>query len=424
MRLDYNFENGVIGSLLIDPLPVLPIIRRKLSAGDFCDKNNRLIFQAACSLADEGKAVDVLTILEAAELNEEGGRYAAELMQLTPTAANVETYIEGVLKRAQKDRLRQLCDELAELLLLPGSSTDALCTFMQRGLGDISESNTPSNSVGGEALENYYSLLRDIDLGLVAPFIKSGYSELDEILGGFAREGLYILAARPGMGKTTLGLQIADRVAKRGLSTLFVSLEMSQEQISAKRVAVLSGLPYRKLACAALDAGEYEKVCRACDILSKRPLRLNKKRSCTLEDIELTARQIPELAFLVIDYLGLIQNSRGSSLYEKMSDTSGGLKRLAMSLGIPILCLAQLNREVENRCGNEPKLSDLRDSGAIEQDADGVILLLGLTEKEKLSGCGDIDCIVAKNRHGATGRAKLRWFLDSGRIVGKDGAPV
>ncbi|MGI5881381.1 MAG: DnaB-like helicase C-terminal domain-containing protein, partial [Syntrophomonadaceae bacterium] len=161
---------------------------------------------------------------------------------------------------------------------------------------------------------------------------------------------------------------------------------------------------------------EYAPIAESCSALSSRPLTINRKPSATVEDISFLAHQVNNLGFIVIDYLGLIRNNYGTKLYEKVTDTSNKLKALARQLGVPILCLAQLNREVEGRQSGRPKISDLRDSGAIEQDADGILLLYRDMDDVPDDYPADLTCIIGKNRHGRTGEINLKFFLPTGRI--------
>ena len=193
---------------------------------------------------------------------------------------------------------------------------------------------------------------------------------------------------------------------------------MPKEQITAKRVAVHAGLNYEKVLTGELEPSEWKKVTDSCAVLSDYPLTINRKPSATVDEIGFMARRVKNLGFVVIDYLGLIENNNGRSQYEKITDTSKRLKRLALTLGVPILCLAQLNREVEGRNTNKPRVSDLRDSGAIEQDADGILLLHRDLEdaSDDPSVPTELTCTIGKNRHGRIGEVKFMFFLSSGRI--------
>ena len=421
MNENYDYEKAVIGALLIDPDSVLPIIRARLTDESFKQSIPRAIFKSAVKLADEGRTVDPVTIASESGASSE---YLASAMTETPTAANVKAHIDCLIEQNMRVGILELIDDIPSHVK---ESPKELCAYLQDEINRVSSQQTEADIItSSEMCSAFYDKLSKVAAGEVKPALSTGYPDIDEILGGMLPEGLYILAARPGGGKTSLGLQIADRVARTDTPTLFVSLEMSNDQLTARRVSVLTGIPLYNIVNAKLEDWDWDKVSDGMDVLSKRPLQLNRRRSASVEDIGFMARQVKGLGFVVIDYLGLIKGNERKSLYEKTTDISNKLKRLAMQLGVPILVLAQLNREVEARgSDSEPRLSDLRDSGAIEQDADGVMLLSGLTQTER-ENCTDgtvpakLTLIIAKNRHGALGRVTLNWYLHNGRIVGKE----
>ena len=248
----------------------------------------------------------------------------------------------------------------------------------------------------------------------------SGYPQLDALLGGgFLNSGLYIIAARPGMGKTTFALNIADQFDG---NVLFVSLEMSTEQVTAKRLARVAGLPSSTLLMRDnLVDGEWEKVADASSKLAKSGMVVNRKMGVTVSEIGLMARSVKNLTAVVVDYLGLIRSDVRGSRYEQVSQISADLKQLAISLDVPIIALSQLSRASEQRTDKRPSLADLRDSGAIEQDADGVLLLYRgdyyeLSQDKKPGEPSLIECTLAKNRHCRTGRVFFNAYLAVNRI--------
>ena len=249
---------------------------------------------------------------------------------------------------------------------------------------------------------------------------------LDTLLGGgMLNSGLYLLAARPGMGKTTLALNIADRVAQAD-PVLFVSLEMDTEQLSAKRISRVTGIPTQRLLMQSLSEEEESKVAQASRALAQLSLWSNAASTVTVDDIGALARSIGGLRLIVVDYFGKILPPAGSrryGRYEYTTEISGALKDLARTLKVPLLVLCQLNREVEARQDKRPQLSDLRDTGALEQDADGVIFLYRedyyadrSTVDPNIPSLLDVD--LAKNRHGMVGSCKLAFALASSRITG------
>lgn len=417
-------EQSVLGAMLIDPRcirEVLAVLRPK----DFYLPQNRDIFEAIQGMHREGKAIDPVTVLE--EMRrlgvfdpEQSRRYMFQLMEITPTAAHVMRYAEALMEtalcRAALERL-----EAAREALAGGEDPNQVCAALQgtlESLTDRERSDAIVDSTG--AMLSFLDYRNRVDGG-VEGFVSTGYKALDDTLGGgLVKEGLYILAARPGVGKTTLGLQIADKAAALGVPVLFVSLEMSLEQLSAKRIAVETGIGSGLILLGSLGDDEYDKITHASHKLARQPIQFNRKPGATVQEVAFMARRVKRCGLVVIDYLGLLRHEGGNSLYERVTETSNGLKRLARSLGIPILCLAQLNRAKEQRGDKRPQLSDLRDSGAIEQDADGVLLLhrplMGREEEGRGSDPAPLECYIAKNRHGAMGKMRFNLYLTSGRI--------
>ena len=415
-------EQAVIGSMLIDPACITDVMCKTCS-DDFYLDINKTIYDTIRQMHLTGKTIDPVTVIDRMKssktLREDTPQYLLELMQVTPTAANVMKYVEILNGETMKRQLYGVSDYIRESTQ---SATPAqyICAYAQDKLVDIGESRAGSELISSfDACNDLYNYLDKLADGKKRPYVRSGYSQLDFVLGGgFMNGGLYILAARPGIGKTTIALQIADNIAKSEIPTLFMSLEMPEEQITAKRVAVHAGINYTNIITGNFAADDWKKVADSCSVLSEYPLTINRKPSATVDEIGFLARRIKDLGFIVVDYLGLIRNSNGKSQYEKITDTSNSLKRLALTLGVPILCLAQLNREVESRQNNKPKVSDLRDSGAIEQDADGILLLHRNLDEviESDSTPTELTCTIGKNRHGRTGEVKFTFFPSSGRI--------
>lgn len=415
-------EQAVIGSMLIDPACITDVMC-KTCADDFYLEANKNIYETMRQMHFNGKRIDPVMVLDrmkpTAQDRAETQQYLMELMQVTPTAANVMKYVEILNSETMKRQLFGVTDYIKESIQ-SGMSVQHVCAYAQDKLGVVGEYKTGNELISSsDACHDLYGYLEAMADGKKKPYVKSGYGNMDYMLGGgFMNGGLYILAARPGVGKTTIGLQIADSVAKSGVPTLFMSLEMPKEQITAKRVAAQAGMNYTKIITGNLERDDWQKVSDSCSELGEYPLTINRKPSATVDEIGFLARRVKDLGFIVVDYLGLIRNNNGKSQYEKITDTSNNLKRLALTLGVPILCLAQLNREVEGRQTNKPRTSDLRDSGAIEQDADGILLLHRDMERaiEDDNIPAELTCNIGKNRHGRTGEVRFVFYLSTGRI--------
>lgn len=410
-------EIAVAGSILIDPR-CLDEVRRHVTADAFLFEHCREIFTIACDLADNGEKIDPLTILAKGTTFDRNFLFQA--MEITPTAANAGIYAKLVTREAlRRDYIAKL--EQAVKDLSAGHDPVHVASDIQGESERVANEEVEGQVVDAAkaALELYDDMQR-IESGY-QPFIPTGYKSLDDILGGgMIREGMYILAARPGCGKTTFAVNIAQRILQKGTKVLLISLEMSRQQLTARFMAASFG----KLTATQILTNAYPKtpelvdgVMQSLSEVSKYPLYFNRRGALNIKEIHFLAKQT-KADVVIIDYLGLMKHGEGKSLYEKVTATSNQIKRMARNLGIPVLCLCQLNREVEGRKNDPPRLSDLRDSGAIEQDADAVMLI----HKFNLEDTSEYDAVpmeihIAKNRHGKTGKVEFNWYMRNGRIL-------
>ena len=420
-------EQCVIGSILVDPR-CLSEVEGGLRPEDLRLEADRALYRAALALEREGGRIDPATMLDRARKDgaEISRQYVLELMDITPTAANVGAYLQLVREDRLRDALRETAGRILEgvdrredpaaTLTAAGQRLDALAAQ-----GSAGKLVSPT-----DGMLAFYRQREAVDAGDAKGYVCTGYMALDELLGGgMLNSGLYLLAARPGMGKTTLALNIADRVAQVD-PVLFVSLEMDVEQLSAKRISRETGIPTNRLLMLPLTEDEEGRVAQASSKLSQLAFYSNAAPTVTVDDIGALARSIRGLRLIVVDYFGKIlppPESRRAGRYEYTTEISGALKNLARTLSLPILVLCQLNREVEARQDKRPQLSDLRDTGALEQDADGVVFLYREdyyaardTVDPNIPSVLDVD--LAKNRHGAVGWCKLAFSLATSRITG------
>ena len=418
-------EQAVIGSILLDGR-CLPAVESLLRAEDFALESDRQIYRAAVKLAREDKPVDLVTILEEVRSQhaDVSSEYLMQLLEITPTAANVEVYARQVREQSVRRAIRNLGEEL-QRRADEHDETAALLADAGRRIEDIqTEGVTGDLLTPNEALLAFYEHRRQVEEGRASSFVPTGFRDIDILLGGgMLSGGMYILAARPGMGKTTVALNIADRVAERTGPVLFVSLEMDEAQIMAKRLSRLSGIPGNRLLMDKLTEPEARKLAEASSKLSRLPLHINRKPYATVDDIAALARKVKGVKLIVVDYIGKITPGRGGQRKDRieyMTEISGALKTLARTLRIPVLVLCQLNRQTEGQSDKVPKLSQLRDTGAIEQDADGVLFLYreDYYGDKKPSGFepSPLDVIVAKNRHGGTGQCEMAACLALSKI--------
>lgn len=407
-----NNEAYLAGAVLIDGANVLPAVRGILPAGAFQLEAYRAIYEAGLSLLDNGESVDPVSIR--AQAKRQGVELSVELlkevMDVTPTAAYCVEYAHRVAEDARTRAVKELAARIQGDNV---STADELLAALQREADAIRGSSFQRG-----LLSPCDSLRRFMDFVVNAGerkdnFISSGFPKLDSILGGgFIRGGLYILGARPAVGKSTFAVNLADGITG---NALFVSLEMTTEQIIAKRIARRIGVSSSRLLSGQLSDQAWQKVAVATSAISQSGLYMNDRYDLTVAQIGLLAQAVPELRAVIVDYLGLVlPATRSASTYENVSQISRELKRLALSLNVPVICLCQLSRKVEERQNKRPMLSDLRDSGAIEQDADGVLFLYRDDYYSGPPADGQpsrVELSVAKNRHGQTGETSFNMWL-------------
>ena len=419
-----NPEQYLCGAILISGEQVLQAIQGIVTADCFQYEEYKAIFTAALSLMEDGTPIDPDSIKSRAKRHgvELSNKFLMEVMDATPTAAYCVDYAHRVAEGARKRRIKELAEQIQGDEV---STSDELLAALQRETQAIQGSNYQRG-----LLSPTDTLRRFMDYVVKAGekrdnFVSTGFPKLDKILGGgFIRSGLYILGARPAVGKSTFALNLADNIAG---NVLFVSLEMSPEQILAKRVSRLTGYTASKLLSGDLPDPGWEAVAMATTAIEAKGVYSNDRYDLSVQEIHLLAQRVPELRCVFVDYLGLIQPAtRSGSTYEQISAISRELKRMAISLNVPIVCLCQLSRKIEERRDRKPMLSDLRDSGAIEQDADGVLFLY--REDYYTGGPVDgfpspVELTVAKNRHGKTGECYFNFWLGGSTFREADNLP-
>lgn len=396
---------------------VLEQVRGILTVDCFEIPHYKAIYAAAIALVDQGRSPDPVMIRDEARHMgcELDAALIRELLTIAPTAANVVVHAEAMVKDANARAMATLLGDVIARLS-DGEDVDSVRGDIESQLAKCRQRGDSDVVSGADAIDATYRLLEEMSAGQKL-FVPTGFRNLDNILGGgLIKSGLHILAARPGTGKTTLALQIAENVAAAGKRVLFVSLEMSREQLTQMRFAIEGGIDRRDLlSITDKDADLWRRVTEVAARIHSRPLYFNRLSNLSVSRIERLARS-SKAELVVIDYLGLISHGNGKSLYEKVTETSGALKRMAMALNVPVLCLCQLNRESDGRA---PKVSELRDSGAIEQDADTITMQWipgGRPEVDNSWTPAELEVIVGKNRHGPLGKLRFAWYMACGRI--------
>lgn len=402
-------ENSLVGCILVDPCKTMKLIGGMVRAEDFLTESGKAVFLSATSLIDSGKDCDVLLIQAEAKrlglhLDDE---YCRECMMLTPTIANAEGVAQLVHNEAEKRAAKEISAEIINESLTPSE-----------GLGKLRELLSVRHGKGRsslEAMDHFVDYVLAASEGKIKPFLKTGFRTLDaQLAGGLIKSGLITFAGRPGMGKSSLVINIAEYVAKMGKTVVYFSTEMTEEQISAKRNACLSGLSYEALMNGELDDSGWERFMKSAKELSGHPFEV-RENFFTLEEIEREARCADNLGLIIVDHIGQIAINKRNR-YEEVMEITHRLKRLALSLQVPVLALCQINREVEKRENKRPTMADLRDSGSIEEDSDAVCLLYRASyyqdkrNQPKPWEADPIEITVGKNRHGMTGTLMMDFF--------------
>ena len=417
-------EQMILGAIMIDDSR-MEEIRNIITADMFVLPVDKAAFIAACEIHDEGKEVDPVILTR--RLNDKNigwtSKYAKELMDYTLTSADVIFHSRILKQEYMRDELLTLADTLRDNLV-SGSEPEEMKVYCADFLEKMTESDDRSGTFSqSKAVEETLQSINEISEGKKLPALPSGYAELDELLGGgFQRNGFYILAARPGHGKTTVALNIARRVCESGKKVLFISLEMDKEQLIVRFMASKIGdMGPTQILNKQFPDWRWDDITNASKEIEKWNIHYNKSNYLNVSEIKQLAKS-NNVDLVIIDYLGLIESeNENGKLYEEVTKTSKKLKQMARNIGCPILCLAQMNRESEKRADKKPMLSDLRDSGSIEQDADAVIFNWTPDDKEWYASDGvdsdPLTLVIAKNRHGGLGNVELDWYKKSGRIV-------
>ena len=416
-------EQAVIGSLLIDPRCV-PEVLEKLKADTFYSKRNRDIYETVYAMFSYGQTVDPVTVLDQMKgrgVYEDGlENDMAEVMRITPTAANVLEYAAIVRDRALLRRLGEIADEINNMVSEGSGEADSLLEAAERKIYALRQ----DRNVGGlvpvaSVVQNVFEGLSDMAAsGNKIPGLPTGLPDLDRTILGLNKSELILIAARPGMGKTSIALNMALHAALNEHKTVAIfSLEMSREQLVTRLLSRTALIPSQNLLTGQLTEQQWREITDAAQALSATDIRIDDNPSLTVSDMNAQCRRIPKLDLVVIDYLQLMQSAgsghswSNESRTQAVSDISRMLKIMAKELNVPVICLSQLSRANESRQDKRPMLSDLRESGAIEQDADVVIGLYrdGYYNKE-CENPNLAEAIVLKNRKGATGTVELSWL--------------
>ena len=413
-------EQAVLGSILIDSRCVADIIGI-LKPEDFFLDQNREIYETVYTMFNFSETIDPVTVLEKMRqlgvYHDNTRDYVQQLMEITPTAANAVRYANIVKDKAMLRGLADASSDISELVYDQVGTPAEILESAEKKIYALRKGDTGDSLEHiGVTLHKVFDTLTELSQSDSAiPGLSTGLRDLDKKINGLNKSDLFLIAARPAMGKTAFALNLALNVAKKYNKTVACfSLEMSREQLTMRLLANESFVELGKLLTGKLSDEEWTKLAMASASLSQTDLRVDDNPSITVAEINAKCRRLDNLGLVVIDYLQLMQGSgygkTSDNRVNVVSDISRSLKIMAKELNVPVICLSQLSRGPEGRTDKRPMLSDLRESGAIEQDADEVIFLYrDEYYNENTEDKGVAECIVAKNRHGEVGTVKLQW---------------
>ena len=426
-------EQGVLGAILMDSDALGRISDRRIEAAHFFDHRNRAIWSAMVAMASRRLPIDVVTVYQWLQDAGDDGRsgglaYLNALAQSVPSAANVSRYAAIVLEKALRRAIIAAADEVQTLAREPGEADDLLDQAATI-FGAIQRTNgTDAPRTLGKLFAERSVFWEDLAAGRVQPGIPTGLRALDEALGGGIKPGkVIVLAARPSVGKTSLSVQIGLNVSGAGHRVLMISQEMEATDLLDRAVANLGDIGLDRLTGGAIREEDWAAVADGGDAVVRRQFMVDDRPGATLMDIRAKARKVQQaggLALVIVDYLQLCRSAgKADRRHHQIEEISRGMKVLAKELGVCVLLLSQLNRDAAN---SEPELDQLKESGAIEEDADTVILLHPMGHES--DGALLVLAKIAKNRQGRRGRLALslygktqRWTTSSGNVSRRQG---
>ncbi len=408
-------EQAVLGSILIDP-EAMHMVAPMLRAEDCFLQKHRWIYAAMLSLHQRGTALDMLTLTTELAHREQlepvgGAGYVSQLINTVPSAINVGSYVQIVREAAMRRRALDFASQVAKL------AHDRSCPLSEMLDQIESEAFSLRKDLPTDRLRRLEDVLADVYADLKArasddqaPMMPTGYPGLDKKLGGWRRGALYTIGAATGKGKTALLLNIGTLAAQRGRTVLIFSLEMTAKSLAERLITAEAGVSLVSLTSGHITEGDWPKITDAMTRIRPHPIWIDDTSSITIPVLRSQVRRFAlhyPLDLILVDYLQLARLGRPvSQRYLEVGLISQELKRLAREMNVPVIAAAQLSRAVDQRMDKRPQLSDLRESGNIEQDSDAVLLI----HREEAGACVPATLIVGKNRNGPTGDVNLLWL--------------
>lgn len=412
-------EQAVLGSIVIDPACV-PTVLGMLSPDDFYIDVHKMIYETVVAMFTMGKKIDYVTILDEIKMSGNKGKvdrdFFLKLVETTPTSANVEQYADIVRGKSMLRDLQSVSSEIIELTKNEQEDPQNVAELAEQKVYSVRQGREIKGLISlKSAIKDVYDTLDELALhpGQI-PGVTTGFSSIDNFIGGLNKGELVLLAARPAMGKTSMVLNMATSAARSsGKTVVIFQLEMSKEQLATRMLSSEALVDSKKLRMGTLDEKDWIKIAGASEKLSKLSIMIDDNSAISISEMKAKCRRLGDrLGLVVIDYLQLMQGSRRTeNRVQEVSEISRGLKIMAKELNVPVLCCSQLSRASESRKDKRPMLSDLRESGAIEQDADIVMFLYRDDYYDPENGKKNVaECIIAKNRHGEIGTVELQWL--------------
>lgn len=431
-------EQAVLGAIILDSTVFDKVVDYIKTPEYFYVALHKLIFMQMQEMINFGAAIDFVTLLEKLKQNKAfdeatGKTYLMDLVNNCPSISNAEAYAKVIADKYNIRRLITASREIIDDASAGDEEPSVLIDSAEQKIFDIRKGNEKSgleriNSVILQTFDRLDALNSETDDSMKP--ISTGIGDLDRVITGLNRSDLILLAARPGMGKTSFALNIARNAACTSKKTVaFFSLEMSKEQLASRLLSTEALISGTKLRTGKLNDEEWSRLIPASDVLSKAELYLDDTPGITITEMKSRLRRLRNLDLVVIDYLQLMGSGRRiDNRVQEISEITRNLKILAKEMNVPVITLSQLSRASEQRTDHRPQLSDLRDSGSIEQDADIVLFLYRegyYSEKsaEQAAPTADMnsgECIVAKNRHGEAKSVKLHWQGEFMRFTGTE----
>jgi replicative DNA helicase len=418
MPTNIEAEEAILGGILIDP-EAISRIAETLRADFFAITSHQIIYKAALDLFSQGKPTDLMTVTtwlaDRDQLEKVGGQgKLAELVERTVSAVNIDQYVTLIEDKYLRRKLIEAGNEIVQLGYQTAMPLESVLDQSEQKIFGITQDRQQQDLVSiGETLIYTFKDIEQRHEGAILPGIKSGFYDLDHVTGGFQRSDLIIVAGRPSMGKTSFSVSIAHNIAAdKKLPVAIFSLEMSKEQLVQRLLSSEAKIESNRLRSGRVSQSEWEPLTAAIGTLSELPLFIDDSPNITVTEMRSKARRLQaeqggSLGLILLDYLQLMEGG-GDNRVQELSRITRSLKGLARELNVPIIALSQLSRSVESRTNKRPMMSDLRESGSIEQDADLVIMLYrDEYYNPDTPDRGLAEIIITKHRNGPTGIVKL-----------------